>query len=305
MSETPPRGGKFPLRLEQMARPPKKLVSSPGEPQAQAPVGTQFNPAMTASATARRSGGANQAAAGRSTGLGLDSEGVRRSMVERLRASGPLDARVLDAVAAVPRHLFVDAALVTQAYEDTSLPIGHGQTISKPSVVTRMIGVLMDGVTARAVGHLGKVLEVGTGSGYQSAILSKLARRVYTIERHRDLMQVAERRFKDCNLHNITTLVGDGYKGWPAQAPFDRILVTAAARLVPPELVAQLSDEGGIMVLPVGDVGGLHQEVIRVRKEGTQFQSERLFPVRFVPLVQGLPQDHSAARRAAREREES
>jgi len=144
---------------------------------------------------------------------------------------------------------------------------------------------------ALEMGDRHKVLEVGTGSGYQTAILAKLARRVYTIERHRDLMAEAERRFKALNLHNVTTMVGDGYKGWGAQAPFDRILVTAAARIVPPDLVAQLSDEGGVMVLPVGDAGDVNQEVIRVRKTGKQFKSERLFPVRFVPLVQGVPDE--------------
>ena len=228
----------------------------------------------------------------------MSTESRKIRLVMDLRNAGVTDTRVLAAMERIPREKFVEEAFHDQAYANQALPISCGQTISQPLVVGLMTQALE--ITDR---H--KVLEVGTGSGYQSAILSKLARRVYTIERHRDLMQVAERRFKECNLHNITTLVGDGYKGWPAQAPFDRILVTAAARLVPPELVAQLSDEGGIMVLPVGDVGGLHQEVIRVRKEGTQFQSERLFPVRFVPLVQGLPQDHSAARRAAREREES
>jgi protein-L-isoaspartate(D-aspartate) O-methyltransferase len=134
-----------------------------------------------------------------------------------------------------------------------------------------------------------KVLEVGTGSGYQAAVLSKLCRRVYTIERYQDLLEEAERRFAKVRLSNITTLYGDGYKGWPAQAPFDRILVTAAARIVPRDLVAQLSEDGGVMVLPVGDVPGVDQEVLRVRKDGKNFKTERLFSVRFVPLVQGMP----------------
>ncbi|MBL8644110.1 MAG: methyltransferase domain-containing protein, partial [Rhodospirillaceae bacterium] len=143
---------------------------------------------------------------------------------------------------------------------------------------------------ALEIGERHKVLEVGTGSGYQAAVLAKLCRRVYTIERHRDLLAQAEKRFAKLGIRNITSMSGDGYKGWPAQAPFDRILVTAAASLVPPDLVAQLSDKGGILVLPVGDAGGLNQEVIRVRKDGPRYHSERLFPVRFVPLVSGVPE---------------
>src|SRR5262249_30722361 len=154
-----------------------------------------------------------------------------------------------------------EEAFQDQAYANQALPISCGQTISQPLVVGLMTQAL-------EIGDRHKVLEVGTGSGYQAAILSHLARRVYTIERHRDLLMKAEKRFQALGLHNITTMVGDGYKGWPVQAPFDRILVTAAARIVPPDLVAQLSDEGGIMVLPVGDVAGLSQEVIRVRKDG-------------------------------------
>ncbi len=199
-----------------------------------------------------------------------------------LRNAGVSDTRLLSAIERTPRENFVEETFLDQAYANQALPICCGQTISQPIVVGLMTQAL-------EVSDRHKVLEVGTGSGYQAAILSKLARRVYTIERHRDLLALAEQRFKSPNLHNITTMVGDGYKGWPAQAPFDRILVTAAARIVPPDLVAQLSDEGGIMVLPVGDVAGINQEVIRVRKDGKQFKSERLFPVRFVPLVQGVP----------------
>ena len=227
----------------------------------------------------------------------MSTESRKIRLVMDLRNAGVTDTRVLAAMERIPREKFVEEAFHDQAYANQALPISCGQTISQPLVVGLMTQALE--ITDR---H--KILEVGTGSGYQAAILSKLARRVYTIERHKDLMQVAERRFKEVNLHNITTLVGDGYKGWPAQAPFDRILVTAAARIVPADLVAQLSDEGGIMVLPVGEVDGLHQEVIRVRKEGTQFKSERLFPVRFVPLVQGLPGE-SSTRRTSREREKS
>jgi len=216
----------------------------------------------------------------------VSTESRKIRLVMDLRNGGVTDTRVLAAIERVPRETFVEEAFVDQAYANQALPINCGQTISQPMVVGLMTQAL-------EIGDRHKVLEVGTGSGYQSAILAKLARRVYTIERHRDLLAVAEHRFKALNLHNITTMVGDGYKGWPAQAPFERILVTAAARIVPPDLVAQLSEEGGIMVLPVGDASGSHQEVIRVRKEGKQFKSERMFPVRFVPLVQGLPDEKS------------
>lgn len=213
--------------------------------------------------------------------MSIESRKIRLLM--DLRNGGVTDTRVLAAMELTPREAFVEETFVDQAYANQALPINCGQTISQPMVVALMSQAL-------EIGDRQKVLEVGTGSGYQAAILSKLARRVYTIERHRDLLAEAEQRFKVLGLHNITTMVGDGYKGWPGQQPFDRILVTAAARIVPPDLVAQLSDAGGIMVLPVGDVGGSNQEVIRVRKDGKQFTSERLFPVRFVPLIQGVPE---------------
>ncbi|OYY60026.1 MAG: protein-L-isoaspartate O-methyltransferase [Burkholderiales bacterium 28-67-8] len=267
-----------------MARPPKKLVSSPGEPQTQ--VGTQLNPAMTASAMARRSGGVNQAAAGRSTGLGLDSEGVRRSMVERLRASGPLDAKVLDAVAAVPRHLFVDAALVTQAYEDTSLPIGHGQTISKPSVVTRMIGVLMDGVTARAGGHLGKVLEVGTGCGYQAAVLCQLSRHVVSVERIKGLHDKARDLVAPLRMDHLRLVYGDGMLGHPPNAPYDSIIAAACGSDVPEAWLEQLA-VGGRLISPVLDAANKQRLVVIDRLEAGGFQRTEYEAVQFVPLKSG------------------
>jgi protein-L-isoaspartate(D-aspartate) O-methyltransferase len=220
--------------------------------------------------------------------MSLDSHKIR--LVMDLRDAGVTDTATLSAIETTPREAFVEEQFQDQAYANRALPINCGQTISQPLVVGLMTQALQ--LTDR---H--KVLEVGTGSGYQAAVLSKLARRVYTIERHRDLMAKAEGRFKALNIHNITTMIGDGYKGWPAQAPFDRIICTAAARVTPADLVAQLSDQGGIMVLPVGDVAGLHQEVIRVRKDGTKFHSERLFPVRFVPMVQGVPDADKPGRR--------
>lgn len=216
-----------------------------------------------------------------------DSRKIR--LIMDLRNKGVIDTNVLSALELVPREEFVEEAFLDQAYANQALPISCGQTISQPLIVGLMTQAL-------ELGKRHKVLEVGTGSGYQAAILSKLARRVYTIERHRDLLAQAEKRFTRLNIRNITSISGDGYKGWPAQAPFDRIIVTAAARIVPPDLVAQLSDQGGIMVLPVGEPGSLDQELIRVRKDGKKFHSERMFPVRFVPMVQGLPPDEKSGR---------
>ncbi len=216
-----------------------------------------------------------------------DSRKIR--LIMDLRNKGVIDTHVLSALELVPREEFVEEAFLDQAYANQALPISCGQTISQPLIVGLMTQAL-------ELGKRHKVLEVGTGSGYQAAILSKLARRVYTIERHRDLLAQAEKRFTKLNIRNITSISGDGYKGWPAQAPFDRIIVTAAARIVPPDLVAQLSDQGGIMVLPVGEPGSLDQELIRVRKDGKKFHSERMFPVRFVPMVQGVPSEEKNAR---------
>ncbi len=220
--------------------------------------------------------------------MSQDSRIIR--LIMDLRNQGVTDTKVLSAIEVIPREAFVEEAFLDQAYANQALPINCGQTISQPLIVGLMSQAL-------EIGDRHKVLEVGTGSGYQAAVLSKLARRVYTIERHADLLAQAEQRFAKLNLRNITSMPGDGYKGWPAQAPFDRILVTAAARVVPPELVAQLSDKGGIMVLPVGDTNGLNQEVIRVRKDAKRFHSERLFPVRFVPLVEGPPEPEGPGRR--------
>jgi protein-L-isoaspartate(D-aspartate) O-methyltransferase len=206
----------------------------------------------------------------------------RIALIMELRRDGIMDTRVLSAIERVPRETFVPDALRAQAYANTALPISSGQTISQPYVVAYMTQLL-------ELGERMKVLEVGTGSGYQAAVLSRLCRRVYTIERHRNLLAEAEARFKAMGLHNITTRYGDGYKGWPEQAPFDRIIVTAAAREVPEALRQQLAD-GGILVLPVGDRQA--QEIWQVRRHGDEFRTERLLPVRFVPLVEGLPARH-------------
>jgi protein-L-isoaspartate(D-aspartate) O-methyltransferase len=198
-----------------------------------------------------------------------------------LHRQGVTDLRVLAAIQRVPRQMFVAPPFLDQAYENTALPIGQGQTVSQPLVVGLMTQAL-------AVGDRMKVLEIGTGSGYQSAVLAPLCRRLYSIERHRSLLTEAESRFRRLRLHNITCRLGDGSRGWPEQAPFDRIIVTAAAPDTPPALVDQLK-MGGIMVIPLGDVGGIDQELVQITRTPDGLDIHPFLPVRFVPLVEGLP----------------
>jgi len=205
-------------------------------------------------------------------------------LIMALRRSGIVDTAVLNAVERIPREDFVPEAFHDQSYEDKALPIGQGQTISQPQIVAMMTQALE--LTTR---H--KVLEIGTGSGYQAAVLSRLARRVYTIERHRPLLQEAEQRFAKLRIHNITSIAGDGMKGWPAQAPFDRIIITAAAVELPETLLAQLA-VGGIMVLPIGPERG-DQELFKLRRTEAGFESGKLCDVRFVPLLPGVPQERA------------
>lgn len=201
-------------------------------------------------------------------------------MIMNLRQQGITDTTVLSAIERIPREAFVPPTFHDQAYENRALPIGCGQTLSQPQVVLQMTQALM--VKPRQ-----KVLEIGTGSGYQTAVLSRLARRVYTIERHKDLLKEAERRFAELRLHNITAKVADGSRGWKEQAPFERIIVTAAAADLPPALYEQLAP-GGILVLPVGPEHG-EQDLCRITRAEDGPQWEHLGPVRFVPLVAGLP----------------
>ena len=199
-----------------------------------------------------------------------------------LRRSGVTDTKVLGAIERIPREVFVPPAFQDQAYEDMALPIGMGQTISQPLVVALMTQAL-------EAGDRHKVLEIGTGSGYQAAVLAKLCRRLYTIERHKDLLTLALDRFAQLRLHNITALCGDGTKGWPEQAPFDRIIVTAAhaGESAPAALTEQLGI-GGIMVIPMGD-DRRSQHVVRFRRTEEGLEREDLWPVRFVPLLPGVP----------------
>ncbi|RAU22635.1 protein-L-isoaspartate O-methyltransferase [Paramagnetospirillum kuznetsovii] len=204
-------------------------------------------------------------------------------LLMELRRMGVADTRTLSAIERIPRELFIAGPFLDQAYENTALPIDCGQTVSQPLVVALMTQAL-------DVGERMKVLEVGTGSGYQAAVLAQLCRRLYTVERHKPLLAQAEARFKQLRLHNITARMGDGSRGWPEQAPFDRIMVTAAAPDIPPALVDQLKPDG-IMVLPLGDVGGQDQELVRVTKTADGIDIHPFLPVRFVPLVEGLPEE--------------
>ena len=210
----------------------------------------------------------------------MNDEAAKIRLIMELRRQGIGDTRVLAALERVPRELFVQATFQDRAYDNIALPIHQGQTISQPFVVAFMTQAL-------AVGPRMKVLEIGTGSGYQAAVLSRLCRRVYTIERYRSLNREAEARFKALGVTNVVSKVGDGYDGWPEQAPFDRILVTAAAPEVPEKLIEQLRPSG-LLVLPVGAEAD-HQDVLRITKaEDGSLKQDRLLPVRFVPLVPGV-----------------
>ena len=199
-------------------------------------------------------------------------------LLMELRRAGVSDTKVLAAIERTPRELFVPEPFRDKAYEDIALPIGAGQTLSRPAVVGRMTQAL-------DTKDRMKILEVGTGSGYQTAVLARLCRRVYSVERHRSLLHEAEQRFKKLGLHNITAWINDGNRGWPEQAPFERILVTAAAPDIPETLLSQLAP-GGVIVVPVGPVHG-EQILTRITRSGDGFESESLGPIRFVPLRAG------------------
>lgn len=199
-----------------------------------------------------------------------------QTLLNQLRAQGIRDEHVLEALARVPREKFIDEALEHKAWENVALPISSGQTISQPYMVARMTELLELTPDSR-------VLEIGTGSGYQTAILAHLVHHVCSVERIKSLQWHARRRLKQLDLHNISTRHGDGWQGWRARAPFDAIIVTAAPPEIPPALMSQLAD-GGILVLPVGDE---HQLLKRVRRRGEEFIIDTVEAVRFVPLVKG------------------
>ncbi|HLU62000.1 MAG TPA: protein-L-isoaspartate(D-aspartate) O-methyltransferase [Gammaproteobacteria bacterium] len=211
-------------------------------------------------------------------GIGMTSARTRERLVQRLRDNGIRDQRVLDRIRETPRHLFIDEALASRAYEDTALPIGHGQTISQPYVVAKMTEALLAG------GPLANVLEVGTGCGYQTAVLAPLVGRINTVERIDPLLVRARRLFRELSLRNVRAKHSDGSWGWPEYAPYDGIIVTAAPEEIPPALLEQLAD-GGRLVIPVGPSG--RQELTLVERRGDVFEQSSLGLVSFVPLLGG------------------
>ena len=212
-------------------------------------------------------------------GIGMTSERTRTRLVQRLQEEGIRNTMVLAVMAGVPRHIFVDEGIAHRAYEDTALPIGRGQTISQPFIVAKMTEILLD------AGPLKKVLEIGTGCGYQTSVLAQLVDEVYTVERIAELQQQAKNRLDALQLTNIEYRHGDGFQGWKDKGPFDGIIVTAAPLAVPPALVAQLAD-GGRLVVPVGQSNGT-QNLMLIEKRGDQLQSAIMDKVRFVPLQPG------------------
>lgn len=211
-------------------------------------------------------------------GIGMTSQRTRERLIERLYEEGLSNPHVLEVIRRTPRHLFVDEALAHRAYEDTALPIGHNQTISQPYMVGRMTELLL------AAGPLDKVLEIGTGSGYQTAVLAQLVERVFSVERIQTLQNRAKERLAELNIRNVVFRWGDGWEGWPALAPYNAIIVTAAAAEVPQALLEQLAP-GGRLVIPVG--AGDVQELLLITREEQGYTRHVLDAVRFVPLLNG------------------
>ena len=211
-------------------------------------------------------------------GVGMTSQRTRDRLVQRLRHQGITDERILDVINSTPRHAFIDEALAHRAYEDIALPIGFKQTISQPYIVARMTEALLAG------GSLNRVLEIGTGSGYQAAVLAQLVESVFTVERVSGLLEKAVSRFKLLGLRNIRYKHADGGLGWPERGPYDGIIITASPRRIPEELIAQLA-EGGRMVVPLGH--GDHQQLTMISHSADGVISEVLEEVKFVPLLSG------------------
>jgi protein-L-isoaspartate(D-aspartate) O-methyltransferase len=213
------------------------------------------------------------------SGIGMTSARTRERLIQRLRAEGIRSAAVLDQIRNVPRHLFMDEALASRAYEDTALPIGHGQTISQPYVVARMTEAVCGDERPD------RVLEIGTGCGYQTAVLAGLAANVFTVERIEPLMKKARERLRQLRIHNVRFRYGDGWEGWSDHAPYDGIIVTAAPSETPAALLDQLAD-GGRMIIPVGPRG--RQELLEIRRTGQRFEEQVIDQVVFVPLLSGV-----------------
>lgn len=214
----------------------------------------------------------------RVSGIGMTSARTRERLVQRLIDNGIRNPLVLDRIRSVPRHLFVDEALASRAYEDSALPIGFGQTISQPWIVARMTEALLEGAPVQ------NVLEVGTGCGYQTAVLAPLVGKVYSIERIGPLLERARQRIKELEIKNVRFRHGDGAQGWPAYAPFDGILVAAAPHAIPATLLEQLAPAGR-MIVPIGAEGD--QQLVRITRKEAGFHREKLGAVAFVPLIQG------------------
>jgi protein-L-isoaspartate(D-aspartate) O-methyltransferase len=257
---------------------PAKLPTSGGTRSPRAAVTPTAKPAalnLSAATPVRK-------AAPLSSGLGLDSGAVRARMVSKLAAQGLQDPMVLQAMGKVERHRFVETALAGQAYEDTSLPIGLGQTISKPNVVARMIELMREGVT----GKLGRILEIGTGCGYQAAVLSHVATEVYSIERLRGLHEKARENLRPLRLHNVHLIFGDGMLGYPKGGPYAGIISAAGGEAVPQAWLDQLA-QGGRLVAPTITPAG-HQALVVISRTAQGFERQVLEAVHFVPLKSGV-----------------
>lgn len=299
MSDTaskPPKASKFPLRLNQLAAAPKLPKGAPIARKPAQVLSAHLVATPSASIAAARAVLRPQAllqhsvdhalSAKSPSGLGLDSADVRVRMVERLRGEGIQHPSVLNAMLRVQRHRFVDSALVIQAYEDTSLPIGHGQTISKPSVVARMIELLMGGAQARATHHLGRVLEIGTGCGYQAAVLACVAKHVVSVERVKALHDKARALLVDERAVSVRLVYGDGMRGHAPNAPYDSIIAAAGGEALPEDWLAQLA-VGGRLVAPVA-VGSSRQALVVVDRTVQGFERHVFETVQFVPLKSGM-----------------
>jgi protein-L-isoaspartate(D-aspartate) O-methyltransferase len=296
MSDTaskPPKASKFPLRLNQLATVPKLVKAAP-TPLKTTPVRRVAAPSAAVAAVravlrpqALLQQSVDHATNAKSpSGVGLDSADVRARMVERLRVGGIQHTVVLTAMAQVQRHRFVDSALVIQAYEDTSLPIGHGQTISKPSVVARMLELLMGSAQARASNHLGKVLEIGTGCGYQAAVLACMAKQVVSVERVKALHDKARDLLADERGGRMRLVYGDGMRGHAPNAPYDSIIAAAGGDALPEAWLAQLA-LGGRLVAPV-EMGSSRQALVVVDHTERGFERHVFETVQFVPLKSGM-----------------
>ncbi len=211
-------------------------------------------------------------------GIGMTSARTRDRLVQRLHESGIRSVEVLEQIRNVPRHLFVDEALASRAYEDTALPIGLGQTISQPYVVAMRTEALLEGLKG------GRVLEIGTGCGYQTAMLAPLVKEIYTVERISEHLKKTKQRLRQLDIYNVHFRLGDGWEGWPKYSPYDGIIVAAAAKELPEKLLQQL-EPGGRLVIPVGPSG--RQELVKVTKRNGQYEQQSLGLVSFVPLVHG------------------